>query len=73
MCPATAVPSADEGDAANDVPFVLVAPGVSGAVMGQPADHHALTRLIDHVIGARPLRQAAGAPDVARQLGLTTR
>jgi phosphatidylinositol-3-phosphatase len=60
----------DEGDPANDVPFVLLAPGVSGAVMGQPADHYALTRLIDQVIGARPLRRAAGAPDVARRLGL---
>ena len=63
----------DEGDAGNDVPFVLIAPGVSGAVMGQPADHYALTRLIDEIIGARPLRQAAGAPDVARRLGLAVR
>ena len=63
----------DEGDGANDVPFVLIAPGVPGAVTGRPADHYALTRLIDQIIGARPLRRAAGAPDVARQLGLATR
>jgi acid phosphatase len=60
----------DEGDPVNRVPFVLIAPGVSGAVMTQPADHYSLTRLIDEVIGARPLRQAASAPSVARQLGL---
>jgi hypothetical protein len=41
--------------------------------LGQPAGHYALTRLIDAIIGARPLRQAAGAPDVARQLGLAVR
>jgi acid phosphatase len=61
----------DEGDPVNRVPFVLIAPGVSGGVMTQPADHYSLTRLIDEVIGARPLRQAASAPSVARQLGLT--
>jgi len=63
----------DEGDAANDVPFVLIGPGVSGAVTGQPAGHYALTRLIDQVIGARPLRRAGGAPDVARRLRLAVR
>jgi hypothetical protein len=45
-------------------------PGLSGAVTGQPLDHYALTRLIDQVIGAPPLRQAAGAPDLAQRLGL---
>jgi phosphatidylinositol-3-phosphatase len=60
----------DEGEPGNRVPFVLIAPGVSGAVMSQPADHYSLTRLIDEVIGARPLRQAASAPSIARQLGL---
>jgi hypothetical protein len=39
----------------------------------QPLDHYALTRLIDRVIGAPPLRQAAGAPDLARRLGLKVR
>jgi phosphatidylinositol-3-phosphatase len=56
----------DEGDPVNRVPFVLIAPGVSGAVMSRPAGHYALARLIDAVIGARPLRRAAGA----RPLGL---
>jgi phosphatidylinositol-3-phosphatase len=63
----------DEGDPVNQVPFVLIAPGVSGAVMSQPADHYSLTRLIDEVIGAPPLRQAASAPGVAQQLGLALR
>jgi acid phosphatase len=63
----------DEGDSANQVPFVLIAHGVSGAVMRQPADHYVLTRLIDEVIGAQPLRNAASAPGVSRPLGLATR
>jgi len=63
----------DEGDPGLQVPFVLIAPGLSGAVTGQPLDHYALTRLIDQVIGAPPLRQAAGAPDLARRLGLAVR
>jgi acid phosphatase len=60
----------DEGDPGLQVPFVLIAPGLSGAVTRQSFDHYALTRLIDQVIGAPPLRQAAGAPDLARRLGL---
>jgi phosphatidylinositol-3-phosphatase len=60
----------DEGAPGLQVPFVLIAPGLSGAVTRQPLDHYALTRLIDQVIGAPPLRQAAGAPDLARRLGL---
>jgi phosphatidylinositol-3-phosphatase len=60
----------DEGAPGLQVPFVLIAPGLSGAVTRQPLDHYALTRLIDQIIGAPPLRQAAGAPDLARRLGL---
>jgi phosphatidylinositol-3-phosphatase len=63
----------DEGDAGLQVPFVLIAPGLSGAVTRQPLDHYALTRLIDQVIGAPPLRQAASAPDLAQRLGLKIR
>jgi phosphatidylinositol-3-phosphatase len=61
----------DEGEPGLQVPFVLIAPGLSGAVVRQPLDHYALTRLIDQIIGAPPLRQAAGAPGLARRLGLT--
>ena len=60
----------DEGETTNQVPFVLIAPGLSGTVIHQPLDHYALTRLIDTVVGAPPLRRAAGAPDLAQQLGL---
>jgi phosphatidylinositol-3-phosphatase len=60
----------DEGEPGLQVPFVLIAPGLSGAVTRQPFDHYALTRLIDQVIGAPPLRHAAGAPDLAQRLGL---
>lgn len=60
----------DEGETSNQVPFVLIAPGLSGAVIHQRLDHYALTRLIDGVISAPPLRRAAGAPDLAQQLGL---
>ena len=63
----------DEGDSANQVPFALVAHGVSSAVMSQPTDHYALTRLIDEIIGAQPLRGAVGAPSISRHLGLATR
>jgi phosphatidylinositol-3-phosphatase len=60
----------DEGNTSNQVPLVLIAPGLSGAVIHQPLDHYALTRLIDAIIGAPPLRQAAAAPDLAHQLRL---
>ncbi len=49
---------------------MLIAPGLSGAVARQPLDHYALTRLIDRIIGAPLLRQAARAPDLAQRLGL---
>jgi hypothetical protein len=55
----------DEGETTDVVPFVIMAPGVSGAVARRPANHYALTRLIDEVAGTPPLRQAAGAPDLA--------
>jgi hypothetical protein len=60
----------DEGETTNQVPLVLIAPGLSGTVIRQPLDHYALTRLIDTVISASPLRRAARAPDLAQQLGL---
>ncbi len=61
----------DEGDTANHVPFVLIAPGVSGAVLRKPLNHYALTRLIDEIIGAQPLRKAATAPSLAERFELT--
>jgi hypothetical protein len=58
----------DEGETTEHVPFVFMAPGRSGVRLSQAADHYALTRLIDEVIGAPPLRLAAGAADVAPAL-----
>lgn len=63
----------DEGDVTGRVPFVLIAPGVSGVVMHERADQYALTRLIGQVIGAPPLRHAATAVDVAPLLRLHVR
>ena len=54
----------DEGETTEQVPFVLIAPGLSGVKITEPANQYALTRLIDAVIGAPPLRQADRATDV---------
>ena len=59
----------DEGETTEQVPFVLMAPGLSGVKISKPANQYALTRLIDAVIGAPPLRQANSATDVAPLLG----
>jgi len=59
----------DEGETTEQVPFVLIAPGLSGAKISEPANQYALTRLIDDVIGAPPLRQAESAARVAPLLG----
>ena len=40
-------------------------------VLRKPLNHYALTRLIDEIIGAQPLRQAATAPDLAERFELT--
>lgn len=63
----------DEGDTTDLAPFVLMAPGVSGAVVRTPLSQYALTRLIDEIIGAPLLRQAARAPDIAPLFGLRVR
>jgi hypothetical protein len=60
----------DEGETAEQVPFVILAPGMTHKVLRQPLDHFALTRLIDEVAGVSFLRQAASAPDLLRELGL---
>jgi acid phosphatase len=59
----------DEGETTEQVPFVLMAPGLSGVRISAPANQYALTRLIDSVTGAPPLRQADRATDVAPLLG----
>jgi phosphatidylinositol-3-phosphatase len=55
----------DEGETTEQVPFVLMAPGLSAVKISESANQYALTRLIDTVIGAPPLRQAGSAADVA--------
>lgn len=60
----------DEGETTEQVPFVLMAPGLSGVVMTRPANHYALTLLMDQFIGAESLSHASGAVDVAVQFGL---
>ena len=55
----------DEGETTEQVPFVLMAPGLSGVKISESANQYALTRLIDAVIGVPPLRQAGNATDVA--------
>lgn len=62
----------DEGDVTEHIPFVLIAPGVSHLVIRGPADHYTLTRLIDQVIGAPPLRRAATASRLAPLPGFAT-
>jgi phosphatidylinositol-3-phosphatase len=59
----------DEGDTTEQVPFVLMALGLSGVTITEPANQYALTRLIDTIIGAPPLRQASSAANVAYILG----
>jgi acid phosphatase len=59
----------DEGETTEQVPFVLLAPGLSGVKISAAANQYALTRLIDAVIGAPPLRQAGSALDVPALLG----
>ena len=54
----------DEGATTEQVPFVLLAPGLSGVKISESANQYALTRLIDTVIGASPLRQASSAADM---------
>jgi acid phosphatase len=60
----------DEGETTEQVPFLLVAPGLSHVVISAPVSHYALTRLLDQFIGASPLRRASGAVDVASLLGI---
>jgi len=54
----------DEGETTEQVPFVLMAPGLSGVKISAAANQYALTRLIDRVIGAAPLRKAGSAADI---------
>ena len=61
----------DEGETTEQVPFVLITPGLSGVTVSRPANQFALTRLIDEFTGAEPLREASGAANVAQHFGLS--
>jgi hypothetical protein len=61
----------DEGETTEQVPTVVIAPGLSGVVVRRPLNHYSLTGLIDQIIGAAPLRHAAGAPSIAPLFGLS--
>jgi phosphatidylinositol-3-phosphatase len=61
----------DEGETTEQVPFALIAPGLSGVTVSGPANQFALTRLIDEFTGAEPLREASGAASVAQHFGLS--
>ncbi len=58
----------DEGETTEQVPFVLMTPRLSAVKITEPASQYALTRLIDKVIGAAPLRKASSAADITSLL-----
>jgi phosphatidylinositol-3-phosphatase len=60
----------DEGETTEQVPFVLMDPRLHGAVLKAQTNQYALTRLIDGIMGAAPLRHAASAAEVAGTFGL---
>ncbi len=60
----------DEVDGSENVPFVLIAPSVSGVVVSTALNHYALTRLLDEVIGASLLGNATTEPDIAPLFGI---
>jgi phospholipase C len=59
----------DEGETTEQVPFVFMAPTLSRIKISESADQYALTRLIDEIIGAPPLRHANSAADLVSALG----
>jgi phosphatidylinositol-3-phosphatase len=63
----------DEGAGRENVPFVLIAPGVSGTVVTAALNHYALTRLLDEVAGVPLLGEAGTEPDIAPLFGVRLR
>ena len=60
----------DEDGGGENVPFVLIAPGVSGMVVTPALNHYALTRFLDEVAGASLLGNADTEPDIAPLFGV---
>ena len=61
----------DEGETTEQVPFVVLIPGLSHKIVRRSLNHFSLTRLIDDVAGVPPLREAAHAADLVPILGLS--
>lgn len=66
------VVTADEDDrhSGNLVLTSVLTPALSHTVVHTPLTHYSLTRFIDQVIGAPPLRHARTAPDLRAAFGL---
>ena len=64
--------TADEDNrlSGNRVLTTVAHPSLHGVVVDRPLTHYSLTRLYDEVLGAVPLRGAAGAPSLAHEFGL---
>ncbi len=60
-----------QGASGENVPFVLIAPSVSGVVVNTALNHFALTRFLDEVAGASLLGNAGTQPDIAPLFGVT--
>jgi phosphatidylinositol-3-phosphatase len=60
----------DEGVTTEQVPFLIMAPGLSGVVTNRPLDQYALTRLMDEGADVPPLRHAATSTDIWSLFGL---
>ena len=62
----------DESDqGGHNVPFVLIARGVSGVVVTRALNHYAITRFLDEVAGASLLGSAGTQPDIAPLFGIS--
>jgi PKD repeat protein len=60
-----------QGASGENVPFVLLAPGLNGVVVDTALNHYALTRFLDEVAGASLLANAGTQPDIAPLFGVT--
>jgi acid phosphatase len=61
----------DEGVGGENVPFVMIAPGVTHVVVSTALNHYALTRFLDEVAGASLLGNASTESDIAPLFGVT--
>jgi acid phosphatase len=60
----------DHRDANNNILTAVLQRGVHGKVVSAHLDNYALSRSVSQLVGARPLRDAAGAPDLLAAFGL---